>query len=57
MLCENNAEVISAYILLLLVDMADLKPNVLFCQGSWWNRNNVSETLDESVAVLKRIVE
>jgi hypothetical protein len=32
-------------LLLLLVHMADLKPNVFFSQRPWWVRDNVFETL------------
>jgi hypothetical protein len=35
----------ATYIFLLLMDMPDLKPNILFGQRSWWHRNNVPETL------------
>ena len=41
-----NAKANSAYIFLLLMDVTDLKPNILFCQWGRWNGNNISETLE-----------
>lgn len=35
------------YIFLLLVNVPNLEPNVLFGQGSWWYRNNIPETLHQ----------
>lgn len=35
----------ATYVFLLLVDMSDLEPNVLFGKWSWWHRDNVAEAL------------
>jgi hypothetical protein len=42
----STQRIIQTYIFLLLMDVPDLKPNVFFGQRGWWNRDNISETLE-----------
>jgi hypothetical protein len=42
----SNLKADEAHIFLLLVDVTDLEPDVFFCQRGWWNRNDISETLE-----------
>ena len=41
---QANSE---AYVFLLFVNMPDLKPDILFGQGSWWVGNDIFKALHQ----------